>query len=325
MNIGLVGLGHLGKIHLKLLQEVDTFRITGIYDIDQKLTAELAEKYRVKAFQNYDDLLNASDAIDIVTPTITHNELASRAIRKGKHVFIEKPVTDNPDDARKLSALAKEAGVKIQVGHVERFNPAFLAARPYIQNPQFIEIHRLAPFNVRGTDVSVIFDLMIHDIDLTLSLVNSNLKHIMATGTPVVCDTPDIANARLEFENGCVANITVSRVAFHATRKLRIFQKDCYINIDLHNKTTEIARLGPVSGNKHNNMVIDRGDGTKKEIRIEHPIIQPVNAIKFELESFYESIQTNTTPVVSIQDAIQALEVSSKIEETIRTKAMIRF
>lgn len=319
MNIGLVGLGHLGKIHLKLIRESAAFHLAGIYDTDQALAGELAGKYGTRAFATYDELLQHCDVVDVVTPTMTHFDIAAKAIRKGRHVFIEKPVTDNLDDAKKLNALANEAGVKIQVGHVERFNPAFLAAKPYIDHPMFIEVHRLAPFNVRGTDISVVLDLMIHDIDLILSIVNSNIRHISAAGTTVVCNTSDIANARIEFENGCVANITANRIAFQPLRKVRLFQKNCYISMDLQNKTTEIARLRPQTPNKHNNMVIDTGTA-KQEIYLEHPIIQPVNAIKYELESFHDSILQQTTPVVSIRHAIMALEISLRIEELINAK-----
>ncbi len=319
MNIGLVGLGHLGKIHLKLIRESAAFHLAGIYDTDLALARELAGKYGTTAFATYEELLQHCDVVDVVTPTMTHFDLAAKAIRKGKHVFIEKPVTDNLDDARKLAALANEAGVKIQVGHVERFNPAFLAAKSYIDHPMFIEVHRLAPFNIRGTDISVVLDLMIHDIDLILSIVNSNIRHISAAGTTVVCNTSDIANARIEFENGCVANITANRIAFQPLRKVRLFQKNCYISMDLQNKTTEIARLRPQTPNKHNNMVIDTGT-TKQEIYLEHPIIQPVNAIKYELESFHDSILQQATPVVSIRHAIMALEISLRIEELINAK-----
>lgn len=322
MEIGLVGLGHLGKIHLKLLAELSCFKIAGIYDTDTALTRELADKYQVKAFDSYEALLAASSCVDIVTPTLTHYELAAKAIRQGKHVFIEKPVTDNLADARKLQALGKEAGVNIQVGHVERFNPAYLAARPYIMQPVFLEVHRLAPFNVRGTDVSVVLDLMIHDIDLVLSVVKSNLRKLEAVGTPVVCSTADIANARLEFENGCVANITVNRVAFQPLRKLRIFQKDAYINIDLHHKTTEIARMKPVGTGKGSNLVIDKGDGSaRQEIATEHPIIQPVNAIRYELEAFCDSIRQRSIPLVSIDDAINALDITLRVENSILAKS----
>lgn len=315
----------MGKVHLKLITELSCFELAGIYDIDKALTKELADKYGIKACNSYEELLDTCEAVDIVTPTLTHHDIAAQAIRKGRHVFIEKPVTDNLADAKKLDALAQEARVKIQVGHVERFNPAFLAAMPYIENPMFIEIHRLAPFNVRGTDISVVLDLMIHDIDLTLSIVKSNIRHISATGAPVVCDTSDIANARIEFENGCVANITVNRIAFHPLRKLRLFQKNAYIHVDLQHKTTEIARMRlQQAGGKSHNVLIDKGFGPKQEVYLEHPIIQPINAIKFELESFYNCIVQKTQPIVSIHDAMKALDLSLKIDELVNAKALNR-
>jgi predicted dehydrogenase len=271
----------------------------------------------LKRFPDIQSLLKDTDVVDIVTPTISHFECASAALKGFKHVFIEKPVVNTPEEAKKLIALANEAQVKIQVGHVERFNPAFTAARPFFTQPMFIETHRLAQFNPRGTDVPVILDLMIHDIDIVLSVVKSSIRKINASGVPVVSDTPDIANARLEFDNGCVANLTASRISMKNMRKSRFFQSDAYISVDFLNKTTEILRLENVPDPGKADplaMLIDLGKGKgTKQIIFDKPVIESINAIKTELESFAYAITENKTPEVSIEDGYAALEVAHKI------------
>ena len=232
INAGLVGAGHLGKIHLRLLNQSDRYNLVGFHDKDvengKKLEAELGYRY----FENFEDLLAEIEMLDIVTPTIYHYDYAIKAIKKGIHFFIEKPVTQTLEQAEELLTLCHEHGIKAQVGHVERYNPAFIGAKDYIKNPMFIEIHRLAEFNPRGTDVSVVLDLMIHDLDILLSLVKSKVKEIHASGVSVVSKTPDICNARIEFENGCVANLTTSRISMKAMRKSRFFQQDAYVSVD---------------------------------------------------------------------------------------------
>ena len=225
LKIGVLGAGHLGKIHLRLIKEIPQYELVGFYDPNPESAAKVSEEYETHAFESVQALIDACDVIDIVTPTLSHYECAAQAIKNSRHIFIEKPVTNTIEEAKSLMHLAEEANVKVQVGHVERFNPAFTAAQPYFNKPMFIEGHRLAQFNPRGTDVSVVLDLMIHDIDIILSVVKSNIKRISASGVAVVSDTPDIANARIEFDNGCVANLTASRISMKNMRKSRFFPK----------------------------------------------------------------------------------------------------
>jgi predicted dehydrogenase len=317
LKIGVLGAGHLGKIHIKCIRETNEYNLIGFYDPDQEISAKVEREFNLKRMPDIQSLIDSVDVVDIVTPTISHFECASIALKGFKHVFIEKPVVNTPDEAKQLIALASEAQVKIQVGHVERFNPAFTAAKPYFTQPMFIETHRLAQFNPRGTDVPVILDLMIHDIDIVLSVVRSNIRKINASGVPVVSDTPDIANARLEFDNGCVANLTASRISMKNMRKSRFFQSDAYISVDFLEKTTEILRLENISVTEKADplaMLIDLGKGKgTKQIIFEKPEIKPLNAIKTELESFAQAIKNNRTPQVSIEDGYAALDVAYKI------------
>jgi len=323
-DIALVGLGYLGKIHLKLLKGNPNWNLTGIYDIDKKLTSDLAAQYNVKAFNSFDELLENCKVVDIVTPSDTHFEIAQKAIMAGKHVFIEKPVTSVLKEARRLQQLVNEAGVHFQVGHVERFNPAFIAALPYIQEPKFIEVHRLSQYNVRGTDVSVVLDLMMHDLDLILSIVKSNIRKISATGATFVSKSSDIVNARIEFDNGCVANITTNRIAFKNVRKFRVFTQNNLVNVNLLDKITEVIKIKNLpngqagTGRESNNMVIEPGYGLpKKEIIFEHPLILPTNAINEELNAFHYSINSNKQTKVGIDDSIKVMELAFEIEEKI--------
>jgi predicted dehydrogenase len=317
LKIGVLGAGHLGKIHIKCIREVKEFELIGFYDPDPDISAKVVKDHNLKRFPDILRIIEQSDVVDIVTPTISHFECASAALKGFKHVFIEKPVVNTPEEAKQLIALANEAQVKIQVGHVERFNPAFTAAKPFFTQPMFIETHRLAQFNPRGTDVPVILDLMIHDIDIVLSVVRSSIRKINASGVPVVSDTPDIANARLEFDNGCVANLTASRISMKNMRKSRFFQSDAYISVDFLEKTAEILRLENVPDPDKADplaMLIDLGKGKgTKQIIFEKPEIKPVNAIKTELESFAQAIINNKTPLVSIEDGYTALDVAYKI------------
>ena len=254
--------------------------------------------------------------VDIVTPTLSHFDCASKALKKFRHVFIEKPVVTTPEEARLLIDLAEEAGVKVQVGHVERFNPAFIAATPYIDNPMFIETHRLAQFNPRGTDVPVILDLMIHDLDIVLSIVKANIRKVSASGVAVGSDTPDIANARIEFDNGCVANLTASRISMKNMRKTRFFQRDAYIAVDFLDKKTEIIRMRGVDPATADPlaMILDLGPGKlPKQILFDQPEVKPLNAIQTELESFADAINNNTPPPVTINDGYAALDLAYRI------------
>lgn len=314
-KIALIGLGYIGKIHLRLLQENPNWNLVGVYDIDTQLCKDLALQYGVKEFKSLQDALEHSDVIDIATPSDTHFEIAKQCIISGKHVFIEKPVTSHLNEAKQLQKMIQEAGVVFQVGHVERFNPAFIAAEPYINNPIFIEVHRLAQYNSRGTDVSVVLDLMMHDLDLILSIVKSNVKKIDVSGTTLVSATADIVNARIEFENLAVANITTNRMAFKNSRKFRVFTKDNLVSINLLDKTTEVIKIKTADA-KSRNMVIDPGYGLpKKEVIFEHPIILPTNAINEELNTFHTSINSKEAIKVGIDDALRTLEIAFNIEE----------
>lgn len=319
LKIGVLGAGHLGKIHIKCIQESDMLELVGFYDPDTAMAEKVESEYNTHCFHDIASLIEACDIIDIVTPTISHFDCASQALKGFKHVFIEKPVVTTPDEARQLIALAGEAEVKVQVGHVERFNPAFTAAQPYLTKPMFIETHRLAMFNPRGTDVPVILDLMIHDIDIVLSVVKSNIKKINASGVAVVSDTPDIANARLEFDNGCVANLTASRISMKNMRKSRFFQSNAYIAVDFLEKTTEVLRMKEVENPETADplaMIIDLGENKgSRQIIFDKPKVKPINAIKTELESFAQAINTNTSPLVTINDGYSALDVAYRIME----------
>ncbi len=313
--MGLVGVGYLGKIHLKLLLEMPEWELVGIFDINTNLNTEIATQYNIKACSSLETLLEIVDAIDVVTPSSTHFEIAKQAIIKGKDVFIEKPVTSTIDEALQLQQLALEAGVCVQVGHVERFNPAFTAALPYIKNPRFIEVHRLASYNPRGTDVSVTLDLMLHDLDLLLHIVPANIKKISAVGTRFISLSPDIVNARIEFDNGSVANLTTNRMAFKNVRKFRVFDEACFVSINLLDKQTEVMRFKNASANSSNKIVQTPINQLNKEIFVEHPIILPINAIKQELLTFYNSIANNKKVVVSISEAISVLKLAFEIDE----------
>jgi predicted dehydrogenase len=316
LKIGVLGAGHLGKIHLKCIRQIPDFDIIGFYDTDAETSNKVSAEFQLRAFESIDSLIDAVDVVDIVTPTISHYACASQALRKSKHVFIEKPVVATPAEALGLMELAKEAQVKVQVGHVERFNPAFIATQSIIKNPMFIETHRLAMFNPRGTDVPVVLDLMVHDIDIILSVIRSSIKKISASGVSVVSDTPDIANTRIEFTNGAVANLTASRISLKNMRKSRFFQKDAYITVDFLEKKAEVVRMRSIDKEPENpmSMVIDLGSGKgMKEIIFDQPEIKQSNAIVSELESFYNAISTNQTPPVSIEDGYNVLDVAYQI------------
>jgi len=320
LDIGVLGAGHLGKIHIKCIKQVAGLNLVGFYDPDEKKSQEVEKEFGIRRFDDTDSLIDAVDVVDIVTPTVSHFDCASRALKKFRHVFIEKPIVTTLDEASKLIGIAEEANVKVQVGHVERFNPAFIAARPFIDKPMFIETHRLAMFNPRGTDVPVILDLMIHDIDIVLSVVKSGIRKISASGVSIVSDSPDIANARIEFSNGCVANLTASRISLKNMRKSRFFQRDAYISVDFLDKDFEIVTMKDIKKEPDNPlaMVIELpGNKGMKQINIEKPRVEQNNAIVRELESFYESIAQNTSPSVTINDGYNALDVAYKIIEKI--------
>ena len=320
IKIGLIGAGHLGKIHLKLLKEIPQFRVVGFFDADPARSEAIEKEFSVPAFKTANELIAACDAVDIVTPTVTHHQYAVNALKRSKHIFIEKPISNTLAEAKEIRSLAAEANVKVQVGHVERFNPAFLSVQKYFDNPLFIETHRLAQFNPRGTDVSVVLDLMIHDIDIVLSVVRSKVKNIYASGVAVVSDTPDICNARIEFNNGAVANITASRMSLKNMRKSRFFQRDAYISVDFLEKKTELIRMKQISEEPTDPfaITIDLADKGMKQIFFDNPKVEESNAIKMELESFVDSIEKNLPTAISAEDGFRALEVAFTIQEKMK-------
>lgn len=314
LKVGVLGAGHLGKIHLRLLNESQKYELVGFYDPDAINGQKVAHEFGYTYFDNINKLIDAVEVVDIVTPTLSHFDCAKKAMEKGRHVFIEKPITNTIEEAEELLVLEKKHNVKGQVGHVERFNPAFSAVKDQIQNPMFIETHRLAEFNPRGTDVPVVLDLMIHDIDAILSVVNSKVKQINASGVAVISNSPDIANARIEFENGCVANLTASRISLKNMRKSRFFQRDAYISVDFLEKKVEVVKMKDAPQTPGDfDMVLQNAEGVKKQIYFENPTIDANNAIMDELETFAIAINNNTTPVVSLYQGTQALKVALQV------------
>jgi len=324
VKIGLLGVGHLGKIHLKLLCQIPTIEVVGFYDPSAKARKRAEDTYGVKAFDSMEELIDAVDAVDIVTPTTTHFECAKQAIEKGKHIFIEKPLTHTLEEAQALKAMAEAKGIVAQVGHVERFNPAFLPLRNMKVKPGFIEGHRLAQWNPRGTDVSVVLDLMIHDIDLVLHLVGSPVKEVSASGVSVISHSADIANARITFANGCVANLTASRISMKNMRKLRLFQPSGYLSIDFLSKKTDhflISDEKPEPAPGKLSYAFEKDDA-QKFLTYESVAIEPVNSIKMELEEFAASIESGSPIQVSLEDGMRALETAyeilARIEESMQ-------
>lgn len=322
LKVGIFGVGHLGKFHVNNWKEIEGTELVGFFDPSDENAHEMKEKHGLKRYKDPSALLSICDIADIVAPTTVHYALCKMAILKSKHVFVEKPLANTMEEAKEIVTLVKEANIKLQVGHVERFNPALLAAKKFNLNPMFIEAHRLSQFNPRGTDVSVILDLMIHDIDIILSLVKSNVKNVFANGVQVLSDTPDIANVRLEFDNGCVANLTSSRISMKKMRKMRLFQKDSYISIDFLDKKTEIIKYKSPEDKDVFTLDIETNHG-KKTIAIAAPAIKESNAIKMELESFVDAINQNKSTVVSEIDGYRAMEVAHQILEKINRNQII--
>lgn len=321
LKVGIVGVGHLGKFHLNNWLEIADVEVVGFVDPEDATAEDVIKKYNLRRFSDAEEFLRSCDAIDVVTPTNFHYEWCEKAIKMGKHVFVEKPFAHTMDEARALVKLAKESNIKLQVGHVERFNPAFLALKNVALNPMFIEVHRLAQFNPRGTEVSVILDLMIHDIDIILSIVKSEVKKIAASGVSVLTETPDIANVRIEFDNGCVANLTSSRISMKKMRKMRLFQRDSYIGIDFLDKKTEIIKLKQPEDENVFSFDIATQNGSKT-IAVSAPVVPHVNAIKQELEEFKNSIENNTETIVSEIDGLKAMDVAHQILAKIGNKSI---
>ena len=314
LKAGVLGAGHLGKIHLKLLQQSEKYELLGFYDPCSGISKKVSAEFGYHAFSSVEELIDVVDVVDIVTPTLSHFNCAKQAIKKGRHIFIEKPITNTIQEAEAIRTFASQKHVKGQVGHVERFNPAFIAIKDRIDNPMFIESHRLAEFNPRGTDVPVVLDLMIHDIDIILSVVSSPVKKIHASGISVISKTPDIANARIEFENGCVANLTASRISMKNMRKSRFFQKDAYISVDFLEKKSEVVRMKDVHKEPDQfAMILQNAEGEQKQIYFDNPTITPNNAILDELESFAHAIENNSKPIVTLEQGTNALRIAHQI------------
>ncbi|MFT5926603.1 MAG: putative dehydrogenase [Rubritalea sp.] len=314
LKAGVLGAGHLGKIHLKLLQQSERYELIGFYDANAEIAAQIEADLGYTYFSDVDELIAACDMIDVVTPTSYHHASGVKVLEAGKHLFIEKPITVTVEEAEELISLSKKHNVKGQVGQVERFNPAFRSVADRFDNPMFIETHRLAEFNPRGTDVSVVLDLMIHDIDAILSVVKSKVKSVSASGVSVISETPDIANARIEFENGCVANLTASRISLKKMRKARFFQKDAYISVDFLTKKVEVVRMKnapEVPGDF--DMILQNAEGIKKQIYFDNPDVADNNAILEELETFADAIENDTRPIVNLEDGTAALDVALKV------------
>lgn len=315
LKIGIFGVGHMGTVHVQLLQELSAdYEIVGFFDPSDSVAHRVQQQFGIKRFSDVNELIDLCDCIDIVAPTTQHFELASTAIRRSKHVFIEKPITQTAEQAKKLLRLASEASVQVQVGYVERFNPAFIGALPHINRPMYIEMHRLAPFSARGTDVSVVLDLMIHDLDIVLSLVKSTVKRVVANGVAVMSSTADVANARIEFDNGCVASITVSRISKTNVRKAQFFQRNASITVDFLEKEVEIIHQTTALQALERNIPFS----------IEKPVIVSSNAMREELRSFARAIRTNSTPVVCIEDACRSMELAGLITERLKATSLGR-
>ncbi len=320
LKAGVLGAGHLGKIHLKLLKLSEKYDLVGFYDADKNASKKIEEEFGYKSFPTMESLIEAADMVVVVTPTIHHYDCAKKVIEAGKHLFIEKPITKTVAEAEEIRDLAKQYKVRGQVGQVERFNPAFMAIRDKISNPMFIETHRLAEFNPRGTDVSVVLDLMIHDIDIILSVVKSPVKTVSSSGVSVLSETPDIANARIEFENGCVANLTASRISLKNMRKARFFQRDAYISVDFLEKKCEAVRMKDAPKELDDfALVLTNAEGKQKQIYFENPNVDSNNAILDELESFAEAIKADRTPEVSLRQGTEALRVAMLIIENFKS------
>lgn len=319
LKAGVLGAGHLGKIHLKLLQQSSKYELVGFYDADKQASEKIESEFGYKSFPTMESLIDASEMVVVVTPTSTHFECAKKVLKAKKHLFIEKPITETVAQAEQIRDLAKEMKVRGQVGQVERFNPAFQAIKDNIHNPMFIESHRLSEFNPRGTDVSVVLDLMIHDIDAILSVVKSPVKTVSASGVSVISETPDIANARIEFENGCVANLTASRISLKKMRKARFFQRDAYISVDFLEKKCEVVKMKEATTKPDDYaMILTNAEGVKKQIYFENPQVEENNAILDELESFYDAIKADRTPEVSLKQGTEALRVAMLIIENFK-------
>lgn len=317
VRIGIIGAGHLGRYHIECIQRIEGFAFVGFVDADPERAKQISDKYNIVAFPDTDSLLQSVDAVCIVTPTSSHFEIGMKAIAAGKHIFIEKPLTDSPEKSNQLANELAGSQLIGRVGHVERYNPAFIAAKKFgINQPVFIEAHRLAPFNPRGLDVPVVLDLMIHDIDIVLSVIGSEVEHIEANGVGVAGKSADICNARITFKNKAVANLTASRISLKQMRKLRLFQRDQYMAIDFLNHEVQVVKLLHEEPTDLISMKMDLPDGTRW-IAADSPPVGKHNAIELELREFLDAIRNSSQKGVSFKEGAQAVEVAHKIMEQI--------
>ncbi len=326
--IGVVGVGHLGRWHTQQLSRIPEANLVGVYDIDSSRAREVAGAFHTRTFPNFQDLLRHTEALSIVTPTTTHFQYAMEALQAGKHVFVEKPITETVAQGEELVAAARERGLKLQVGHIERFNPALLALEGIQLRPLFVESHRLSTFHPRGTDVAVVLDLMIHDIDLILSLVDSPVREIHASGVSIISGSEDIANCRLDFENGAVANVTASRISNRKMRKMRFFQPNAYISVDFLEGFSEVYELVEPSRklsseNLSFSVPLPGKDGTAREIRYTRLEKKEINPLNYELSLFINSILQDTEPPVTGEEAVRALRVAQSILQKIDEHAQL--
>ena len=318
IKIGVIGVGHLGNFHLKQLKGIPHVSISGLYDSDQKRADEMSLLHNVHSYSSLDEILDKSNAVSIIIPTSKHYFVADKALNEDCNLFIEKPITDNIDHAELLLNKAEKLNKIIQVGHIERFNPAFFVIKNSNIQPRFIEAHRLSEFNPRGNDVPVILDLMIHDLDIILSLVKSEIKNIHANGVKVISSTVDIANARIEFNNGCVANLTSSRISQKSMRKMRLFQENDYITIDFQKGIVEeykVCNKPPIS--KRSDQVVELDGEEKKYILYRKPTVPKHDALKEELNHFVDSIQNAKQPETDGISATAALSLALEIQNII--------
>lgn len=322
LNVGVIGTGHLGKLHIKMFRDIENCNLIGIHDSNTEQVKLAADKFSVKVFESLESLLDNVNAVSIAATTSAHYKLAKECLKAGKHLFIEKPITVTIQEAEEIVELSNSLKLNLQVGHIERFNPALVSMEKYINEPKFIQTDRLAQFNPRGTDVAVVLDLMIHDIDIILSLMKSKVKNIEANGVAVVSHNIDIANARIQFENGAVANVTASRISQKKMRKMRIFQRDSYVALDFVTGVSEVYRLLPVEQEVEPSLIsfgeIGVGD-KKKRLVYEQPEHKDINALKYELQLFVDSVLENKKPVITGSDGLRALRIAKIIIDKIQS------
>ena len=317
VRIGVIGIGHLGQHHVKHYKTLDNVELIGVFDIDRERSSEISKKFDVKEFDDLNSIIKEVDALSIVTNTEHHYKIARKCLKSKKHVFIEKPITTMIEEADELLSTAEQNRVLIQVGHIERLNPALLALDKYEIKPKFIEIQRLAPYTSRGTDVPVVLDKMIHDIDILLSLVKVPIQKIQATGLSILTNSIDIAHARMRFEDGTVASVMSSRIARDEVRKIKIFQRDLYATLDLLIGSTEIYEVVNDKASKYKMTIPFDYKGNTKLIGYHKPDLSKNDPLKMELENFVLSIQGKQQPIVPGKDGRDALEVAIKIQEMI--------